>query len=113
MLYCITKHEILRSKLRVIANKFQSCSEVSAQEVSYHLLSLPLSKCSRANVYVNTGPADKRVRILKFKPILQGMPHDSEAILQPGLIEHYIERPAAVFTKKLSMYLSTYLVLKY
>ena len=83
----------IKERLRGIANKFQNCSEVSAQEVSYHLLSLPLSKCSRANVIINTGPADKRVRILKSKPILQGMPHDSEAILQPGLIEHYIQRP--------------------
>ena len=83
----------IKERLKGIANKFQNCSEVSAQEVSYHLLSLPLSKCSRVNVYINTDPADKRVRILKSKPILQGMPHDSEAILQPGLIEHYIQRP--------------------
>ena len=83
----------IKEKPRGLANKFQNCSEVSAQEVSYHLLSLPLSKCSRANVYINTGPADKRVRILKSKPILQGMPHDSEAILKPGLVEHYIQRP--------------------
>ena len=83
----------IKERLRGITNKFQNCSEVSAQEVSYHLLSLPLSKCSRANVYINTSPADKRVRILKSKPILQGMPHDSEAILQPALIEHYIQRP--------------------
>ena len=31
--------------------------------------------------------------MLEFSPILQGMPHDSEDILQPGLIEHYIQRP--------------------
>ena len=83
----------IKERLRGIANKFQNCIEVSAQEVSYHLLSLPLSKCSRANVYINTRPADKSVRILKSKPIFPGMPHDSEAILQPGLIEHYIQRP--------------------
>ena len=52
-----------------------------------------MSKCSRANVCINTGPADNRVRILKTKPILHGMPHDSELILQPGLIGHYIQRP--------------------
>ena len=83
----------IKERLRGIANKFQNCSEVSAQEVSYHLLSFPLSTCSRADVYINTGPADKRVRIQKSKPILQGMPHDSEEILQQGLIEHYIQRP--------------------
>ena len=83
----------IKERLRVIAHKFQNCTEISAQEVSYHLLSLPLSKCSRANVYINTNPADKRVRILKSKPVLQGVSHDSEDILQPGLIEHYIQRP--------------------
>ena len=83
----------IKERLRGIAHKFQNCTEISAQEVSYHLLSLPLSKCSRANLYINTSPADKRVRILKSKPVLQGMSHDSEDILQPGLIEHYIQRP--------------------
>ena len=81
----------IKERLRGIAHKFQNCTEISAQEVSYHLLSLPLSKCSRA-MYINTNPADKLVRILKSKPVLQGMSHDSEDILQPGLIEHYIQR---------------------
>ena len=83
----------IKERLRGIAYKFQSCSEVSAQEVSYHLLSLPLSKCSRANVYINTNPANKRVRILKSKPILMCMEQDSVDILQSGLIEHYMQRP--------------------
>ena len=83
----------IKERLRGVANKFQNYTEISAQEVSYHLLSLPLSKCSRATVYINTNPAEKRVRILKPKPILKGMPHDSEDILQPGLIEHCIQRP--------------------
>ena len=83
----------IKERLRGIAYKFQSCSEVSAQEVSYHLLSLPLSKCSRANVYINTNPANKRVRILKSKPVLMCMEQDSVDILQSGLIEHYMQRP--------------------
>ena len=49
----------IKERLRGIAYKFQSCSEVSAQEVSYHLLTLPLFKCSRANVYINTNPANQ------------------------------------------------------
>ena len=83
----------IKERLRGIAYKFQSCSEVSAQEVSYHLISLPLSKCSRANVYINTNPANKRVRILKSKPVLLGMEQDSVDILLSGLIEHYMQRP--------------------
>ena len=83
----------IKERLRGIAYKFQSCSEVSAQEVAYHLLSLPLSQCSRANVYINTNPYKQRVRILKSQPILKDMDLVSEDILQPGLIEHYIQRP--------------------
>ena len=98
----------IKERLRGIANKFQNCSEVSAQEVSYHLLSLPLSKCSRANLYINTGPADKRVRILKSKPILQGMPHDSEDILQAGLIEHYLQRPDQLENVSLAEFAAMY-----
>ena len=98
----------IKERLKGIANKFQNCSEVSAQEVSYHLLSLPLSKCSRASVYINTGPADKRVRILKSKPILQGIPHDSEDILQPGLIEHYIRRPDQLENVSLAEFAAMY-----
>ena len=66
--------------------KFQSCSEASAQEVSYHLLSHPLSLCSRANVYINTNAANKRVRTLKYKPVLMGMEQDSVDILLSGLM---------------------------
>ena len=76
----------IRERLRGIAYKFQSCSEVSAQEVSNPLLSLPLSQCSRANVYINTNPANKRVRILKSKLVLIGMEQDSVDILQLGLM---------------------------
>ena len=83
----------IKERLRGIAYKFQSCSEVSAQEVAYHLLSLPLSQCSRGNVYINTNPYKQRVRILKSQPILKDMDLVSEDILQPGLIEHYIQRP--------------------
>ena len=83
----------VKQRLCGIAHKFQSCSEVSAQEVSFHLLCLPLSQCSRANVYVNTNPPEQRTRILKLKHVLKEMESDSDDILQQGLIEHYAQRP--------------------
>ena len=86
----------VKERLRSIAHKFQNCSEVSAQEVSYHLLSLPLSQCSRANVYINTNPPEQRTRMLKPKRILKDMEVDSEDILQEGLIEQYTNRPNAL-----------------
>ena len=76
----------VKERPRSIAHKFQNCSEVSAQEVSYHLLSLPLSQWSRVNVYINTNPPEQRTRVLKPKHILKDMEVDSEDILQEGLI---------------------------
>ena len=51
----------VKESLRRIAYKFQSCFKVSAQKVSYHLLSIPLFQCSRANIDINTNPAEQRV----------------------------------------------------
>ena len=83
----------IQQQLRGIAHKFQCCSEVSAQEVVFHLLSLPLSKCSRSNVFINTSPSEKRVRLLKPKVLLQKLELDSEEIACLGLIDHYMSRP--------------------
>ncbi len=44
-------------------------------------------------MFINTNPDKQRVRILKSQPILKDMDSSSEDILQPGLIEHYIQRP--------------------
>ena len=108
MLYYKVGDTTIKERLRGIAHRFQNYTEISAQEVSYHLQNLPLYKCSRANVYINTNPADKRVRILKSKPVLQGMPNDSEDILQPGLIEHYILRPDDLENNCLAEFASMY-----
>ena len=98
----------IKERLRGMSYKFQSCSEVSAQVVYYHLLSLSLSKCSRINVYINTNPANKRGRILKSKPVLMGMEQDSVGILQSGLIEHYMERPDELEEKCLAEFATLY-----
>ena len=42
----------IKERLRGIAHKFQNCTEISAQEVSYHLLS---QSCTRAEIR-NAGP---------------------------------------------------------
>ena len=77
----------IQKQLRGIAHKFQCCSEVSAQEVVYHL-SLPLSKCSRANVFINTSPFVKIVcQPLKPEVQLQKL----EEIVCLGVIDHYIK----------------------
>ena len=50
----------LRQKLVEMAAKFQNCSEISAQECVYHLLSMPMSYCSREQIYIITFKQNQR-----------------------------------------------------
>ena len=83
----------IRRRLERIAEKFQNCSEISAQECVYHLLSMPVSFCSREFVFIMTFPSKERFTVLKEKSVLQEL-GDSTDIFQDGLIEHYVKRPA-------------------
>lgn len=44
----------LQQQLRTLVNVFINKTEISAQEIAFHLLSIPLSKCSRQCLYINT-----------------------------------------------------------
>ncbi|XP_065356189.1 uncharacterized protein LOC135950582 [Calliphora vicina] len=83
----------VKQRLQHIGNKFISASEVSAQEASYNILGMHLSQCSNAEVFVNTLPPEKRVRILKPRSELQDLPEDSTNVFQNNILDHYIQRP--------------------
>ena len=68
----------VRDKLRAIANVFINGNLMSAQEASFHVLSLPLSRSSRASVFVNTSPINERVRMLKQNSALKNLDPESE-----------------------------------
>ncbi|KAG8174440.1 hypothetical protein JTE90_014227 [Oedothorax gibbosus] len=54
---------------------------------------MPLSRCSRGIVYINTSPADQRVRLAKTALQLQQLPPGSKDVFASGLLEHYVQRP--------------------
>ena len=83
----------VRQKFNRIANKFQNCHEVSAQEAVYTLLSMPVSQSSREVIYVNTFPSEKRSKVLMDVEMLRNLKSDSTSIYKKGLIDHYTNRP--------------------
>ncbi|XP_054711012.1 uncharacterized protein LOC129220608 [Uloborus diversus] len=83
----------IKERLRSLGNTFLNSNEVSAQEAIYLILGMPLSRCSRSTVYINTSPPNERVRLAKTRAQLQSLPEDSTEVFATGLIEHYVARP--------------------
>lgn len=61
----------LRDKFRKIANTFINGNVLSSHEAVYHCLSMSLTRCNTAEIYINTVPSDQRVRMLKSKSDLK------------------------------------------
>ena len=55
----------LRTQLKKIVSAFLDHREVSAQEIVYRLLSLPMKQLSRAVVIVDTNVKKDRIAVLK------------------------------------------------
>lgn len=65
---------------------------MGAQEACYHVLSMPLCKCSRGLIFINTSPQNERVRMLKQKKHLDLLEADSDDIYYENIIEKYANR---------------------
>lgn len=81
-------------QVRDIESKFLNNVEISAQEVVYIVLQLPMRKLSRQIIFINTSPPDERVQLLKPIDDIKEMDDDSEEIYTSGLIKRYCKRPA-------------------
>ena len=88
----------IREQLKSVANTFVNCAEVSAQEVAYHILGMPMSVASRGSTYINTCPPNERVRLVKSKKDLINMDKDSEDIYSTNMIDYYKARPKSLET---------------
>ena len=91
----------LQQQLRSIVNVFINKTEISAQEITYHILSIPLSVASNQCIYINTSPPNERCHLLKSKQkleqILSEDPNSTD-IMEPNITEHYINRPDNIET---------------
>ncbi|KAG1110135.1 hypothetical protein G6F42_015430 [Rhizopus arrhizus] len=79
--------------LRSIATSYYNAAEISAQEAAYNLLRIRMSEASTVCVFIPTSTPDKRLHILRTDDDLLAMEGNSTDCIQPGLIEHYSNRP--------------------
>ena len=100
-----------KEKLRAIINCYTNKSEVSAQEVAYHLLGQPLSISSRQTVFINTSPVNERCKILKSKAELEKIfkknPNSTD-IYKNNDIDQYSKRPAELENLCLADFIAMY-----
>ena len=83
----------LKKQVRHIGNVFSNCVEVSAQEAVYLALQIPLTKCTRDIVFINTSTPEERIFLLKRKSVLDELPAESTAVESDNIIQRYSKRP--------------------
>ena len=75
-----------------ICREFQGASEISSQEVGYHLLQLPLSYSSRSKIRISTYQPTDRVKMLKSPKDLAALAPESENIFLTNVFDRYAKR---------------------
>ena len=83
----------LKKQVRHIGNVFSNCVEVSAQEAVYLDLQIPLTKCTRDIVFINTSIPEERFFLLKPKAALAELPAESTDAEADNVIQRYSKRP--------------------
>ena len=85
--------EDIRTQLRKLGTTFLNHREVSAQEASFRILSMPMKKLSRKCVFINTSPQNERVTMTKPLASIQELENDEEDVYLINLIDRYAARP--------------------
>ncbi|KAK3105661.1 hypothetical protein FSP39_002926 [Pinctada imbricata] len=83
----------IKKQVRHIGNHFLNSVEVSAQEASYLVLQMPLTKGSRDVIFINTSPPHERVVLLKQQSDLMELSPESTDIHYQNIIARYSKRP--------------------
>ena len=96
----------LKKQVRHIGNVFSNCVEVSAQEAVYLDLQIPLTKCTRDNVFINTSVPEERIFLLKPKAALDELPAESTDVESDNVIQRYSKRPKQLSKFCLADYVS-------
>ena len=96
----------IKRQVRHIGNVFSNSVEVGAQEAVYLVLQMPLTKCSRDVVFINTSPTHERIQLLKPFSALNKLPDQSTDVLADNIIKRYSKRPSALNSWCLADYVS-------
>ena len=82
-----------RQQLNKLGSVFLTNREVSAQEAVYRVLSIPLRRCSRSIVFINTDNKESRDALLLPFSQLQNLDDDNEDVYCKNIIDRYAARP--------------------
>lgn len=86
----------VRQQVRRIGNQFLSSVEIGAQEAAYLTLQLPLRRCTREVVFVDTKRPDDRTSLIKPMNMLKDLPSTSKNIEMDNVLKRYKRRPAVL-----------------
>ena len=98
----------IRSQLKKLGSTFLNHRELSCQEASYRLLSLPLKKLSRKCVFINTDPKNERLAMTKPLSSIQNLENDEEDLYLKSLIDRYAARPNKLENMCLAEFVAKY-----
>ena len=84
--------------------------EVSAQEVAYRILSVPMKQLSRQVVFLNVNSPQKYVAVLKSNKLLSTLDDSDENVFQKSIIERYQRRPYCLSQMCLAQFGATYAI---
>jgi DNA replication protein DnaC len=82
-----------RQKLSKLGNVILTHRILSGQESAFRMCGLQLVYSTRATIYINARPLNKRFRMKKAKKDIESLPADSSDIFVRGLPDHYQARP--------------------
>ena len=101
-------HGNTRQQLSKLGSLFLTNREVSAQEAVYRVLSMPLRRCSRTTIFLNTDHKDSRDSLLLPFAHLQKLDDNDENVYCKNIIDRYAARPQNLEDMSLAEFAANY-----
>ena len=102
------QHGNTRQQLNKLRSVFLTNREVSAQEAVYRMLSMPLRRCSRTTIFLNTDHKDSRDSLLLPFTQLEKLNDNDENVYCKNIIDRYAARPEKLEDMCLTQFAANY-----
>ena len=97
-----------RQQLNKLGSVFLTNREVSAQEAVYRVLSMPLRRCSRSTIFLNTHDKKSRDSLMLPFTHLQKLDDDDENVYSKNVTDRYAARPQNLEDMSLAEFAANY-----
>ena len=101
-------HGNTMQQLNKLGSVFLTNREVSAQEAVYRVLSMPLRRCSRSTIFLNTNDKNSRDSLILPFAQLQKLDDDDENVYCKNIIDRYVARPQKLEDMSLAEFAANY-----